>query len=304
MLACLSVGLICAAPSLSQADDSRPTEAPAAPAPYSLPWQLRPVGAATVVRSDTSFAALKDAAGNTGTNVATLLLGSYKLSPSFAPMLRLGFVSNAPPTGNSGSALINPVVGGTYSIKLSNELRLGVFLGLAIPVGQGGGDTPDATVAAATKAGVLARSAMDNAMFAVNDFTIFPGAGIAYIKYGLTVQAEATVLQLTRVRGAQIQKDSSRTNLTTGLHVGYFVIPQLSFGGELRMQRWLSTPVAVQADEALRDTFTAAIGARLHFKIGQGTTWLRPGLSYSRGLDAPMTRSSHQVIQLDVPVTF
>lgn len=278
MLACLSVGLICAAPSLSQADDSRPTEAPAAPAPYSLPWQLRPVGAATVVRSDTSFAALKDAAGNTGTNVATLLLGSYKLSPSFAPMLRLGFVSNAPPTGNSGSALINPVVGGTYSIKLSNELRLGVFLG--------------------------ARSAMDNAMFAVNDFTIFPGAGIAYIKYGLTVQAEATVLQLTRVRGAQIQKDSSRTNLTTGLHVGYFVIPQLSFGGELRMQRWLSTPVAVQADEALRDTFTAAIGARLHFKIGQGTTWLRPGLSYSRGLDAPMTRSSHQVIQLDVPVTF
>ena len=82
---------------------------------------------------------------------------------------------------------------------------------------------------------------MDNSMFAVDYFTIFPGADLAYVAHGLTVQAEATLFQLTRVRGKDTVpgKDSSNTNLTAGLHVGYFVIPQFSVGVELRHQRWL-----------------------------------------------------------------
>jgi hypothetical protein len=207
--------------------------------------------------------------------------------------------------------MVNPVVGGTYVLKLTPEFKLGLFLGLTIPIGGGGGDTPDPSNALAAKSGILARSAMDNAMFAVNDFTIFPGVGLAFVKSGFTVQAETTLLQLFRVRGDATpamglpkNPDSSKTNLTMGLHVGYFVIPQLSIAAELRHQRWLSTPVAVKNDmtDSIRDNTTVALGIRAHIKVGD--TWIRPGLSYSRGLDDPMSLNAYNILQLDVPVIF
>ena len=56
------------------------------PAPYSLPWQLRPAGAANVVRSDTAFALMKSPAnGNGGATIATMLLGSYAVIPDARP---------------------------------------------------------------------------------------------------------------------------------------------------------------------------------------------------------------------------
>ena len=83
-------------------------------------------------------------------------------------------------------------------------------------------------------------------MFAVNYMTGIAGVGFAYVDHKFTAQVEATVLQLFRVRGdhAAARTDSTRTNATAGLHLGYFIIPQLSLGGELRYQRWLSTPPA------------------------------------------------------------
>ena len=78
------------------------TVAPAAaptppPPPYSLPWQLRPVGAVNVLRSDTAVAFYDNGAGASGSTVATMLLGSYKVTPSLAPMVRLGFTQNDAP---------------------------------------------------------------------------------------------------------------------------------------------------------------------------------------------------------------
>ena len=68
-----------------------PAAAPAAPPPpYSLPWQLRPVAAVNVVRSDTAVAFYDNGMGATGSTVATMLLASYKVTPSLAPMVRLG----------------------------------------------------------------------------------------------------------------------------------------------------------------------------------------------------------------------
>jgi hypothetical protein len=32
--------------------------------------------------------------------------------------------------------------------------------------------------------------------------------------------------------------------------------------------------------------------------------WLRPGLSYTRALDKPMTNSGYDIVQLDVPYSF
>ena len=150
-------------------------------------------------------------------------------------------------------------------------------------------------------------------MFSPNDFTILPGVDFAYVSGGLTVQVEATLLQLLRVKGdggaAPKNPDSSKTNLTMGLHVGYFVIPQLSIGAELRHQRFLSTPTAVKNDEAsaaplgLRDQTTWAIGPRAHFKLGE-SVWFRPGVSFSMPIDDPMSKFKYKVVQLDLPVAF
>src|SRR5262245_19796812 len=282
------------------------------PPPYSIPWQLRSVGAANVVRSDTAVAFYDNGAGASGSTVATMLLASYKVTPSLAPMVRLGLSqNNAPAAGADGTSFINPVIGATYAGRV-DAIRWAAFLGTTVPIGQGGGNTPDPGAATANAAGIRARSPMDNAMFAVNYLTAMAGGGVAYVDHKLTVQLEATLLQLFRVRGdmAASATDSTRTNSTVGLHAGYFIIPMLSLGGELRYQRWLRPPTQLDAmgakvdiPGAAKDTMTFAIGPRFHFPVGRGM-WLRPGIAYARALDDPLSAASYNVVQVDVPFVF
>jgi hypothetical protein len=290
--------------SASDTAATTPPPAPPPPPPYSLPWQLRPVAAANVLRSDTSVSFYENTPGASSSTVASTLLFSYKVTPNLAPLVRLAYVHNNPdsPVG-SGNAVVNPLVGALYSIAMAPGLRMGLFLGVTIPVGQGG-DKPagmDATAAAAA-AGINARSAMDNALFAVNYLTVVPGFGIAYMRAGFTAQIEATVLQLTRVRNSDVDKDDSRTNFTSGMHLGYFIIPQLSVGGEMRFQRWLSDPAMLTMFPERRETITFAVGPRGHFKFG--SRWIRPGIAYAQGLDAPMSKRKDRIIQIDVPFVF
>jgi hypothetical protein len=279
-----------------------PTPAPPPP-PYSLPWQLRPVVAANVVRSDTAVSFYENN-GQDASTVASTLLMSYKVLPKLAPMIRLAYVHNDPGVApGTGNALVNPLLGATYQLDLAPGLRMGLFLGVTLPIGQGG-DKPagmDSTAAAAG-AGINARSAMDNALFAVNFMTVIPGFGIAYTKAGFTAQIEATFLQLTRVSNSDVEKDASRTNFTSGLHLGYFVIPQLSFGGEVRFQRWLSEPAMLTMFPNRRETLTFAVGPRAHFKLG--TKWLRPGIAYAQGIDDPMKARKDRILQVDLPFAF
>src|SRR6478735_9347170 len=97
-----------------------PTATPALPPPpYSLPWQLRPAAAANVVRSDTAVAFYDNGMGAAGSTVATMLLASYKVTPSLAPLVRLGVSQNdAPAAGADGTSFVNPVVGATYAAKV------------------------------------------------------------------------------------------------------------------------------------------------------------------------------------------
>ena len=267
--------------------------------------------AATVIRSDSSVA-LYDAGGSQGSTVATMLLGSYKVTPHLAPLVRLGFVNDdAPGTTPGGSSFINPIVGLTYASRVGS-FRWAAFAGGTVPIGSGSGDQPSAGAVDANKAGLKARSGMDNAMFAVNYFTGIVGGDAAYVDRKLTIQVEATLFQLLRVHGDDAGKastDAARTNSTMGLHIGYFVIPALSLGAELRYQRWLTTPTQlvmgtkVDYSDAQKDTTTVAIGPRAHFAIGKGM-WLRPGISYARALDQPLSTSSYNMVQVDLPVVF
>jgi hypothetical protein len=265
--------------------------------PYSLPWQLRSVTPTTVVRIDTGGAFY---AG--GMTSASMLFASYKVIPALAPFVRLGYVANAVPGQATGNSFVNPALGAAYGLQLPADLRLGVSLGMTLPVGLGGGNTPDLAAKAAAQAGILARSAMDNAMFAVNDLTVFPGVDLAWVAHGFTLQAEATLLMLTRVRGENVQPDAFKVNLTTGVHAGYFIFPQWSVGVELRYQRWLTTPVAVAKTPAARDNLSLAAGTRVHIKAGSIT--LRPGVAYARGLEGLIASNDYNVLFVDLPIAF
>lgn len=148
-------------------------------------------------------------------------------------------------------------------------------------------------------------------MFATNYLTPIVGVDAAYVRGGFTAQVEATLFQLFRVRGdsAASATDSARTNSTYGLHLGYFIIPALSLGGELRYQRWLSSitqrnaaGASVDIPDFARDTMTFAVGSRAHVKLGK--TWLRPGISYAQGLDKPLTDAKYPILQVDIPIVF
>lgn len=299
------------------------TAAPAAPAPpraeppYSLPWQLRPVTTDNTVRIDSVAAVFNDAQGNLDEAVATVLSASYRLTPDWAPMVRLGFVGNdAPGAAVDGSTFANPVLGATYTRRIG-QYNLALFGATTIPIGTGGGDNPNPGAAKTNAASSTARPA-DNAMFAVNYMTEILGADFAYVKHGFTAQAEATLLQFIRVRGGDTAAatDAFRTQSAVGLHLGYFIGSHFSLGADLSYQRWLSHPTTVNAGTGARvsiasadmDALTAAAGPRFHFRLGKHA-WVRPGLSFvrgfdRRGFDAPLLTAQATAVQLDVPVMF
>ena len=182
-----------------------------------------------------------------------------------------------------------------------NVLALDGIPGVEHPWGSGGGDSPKPGDAAALLAGNAARSQMEGSLFAVNYWTVIAGGDLTYVSPAVSLQAEATFFQLTRVRGPETQ-DASRTNFTGGIHAGHFFSPSVSIGAEFRVQRWLSNASPVVSDPAARQQFTFGIGPRFHFKVGE--SWFRPGISYTRALDDPMARKGYNIVQLDLPIAF
>jgi hypothetical protein len=269
--------------------------------------------AATVLRLDTSFARYEDKASSLGLTGATSLTASYRIpgtgpaTAGLAPVVRVAFVADAPPSGKRGAAFVNPLIGAGYALKLDGGFRLNGFAGVTIPVGMGGGRSPKARALDARLKGPNARAQLDNSLFAVNDTAVVLGAGAAWVSRGWTAQIEASLFHLVRVRGEGAQPEATKTNLTGGVHVGWFIVPAFSIGGELRYQRWLNPPFAVEHDltGATRDTMTFAIGPRFHVELG-ALGWLRPGVSYQRAVDKPLAAAApnYHIVQLDLPLVF
>jgi hypothetical protein len=267
-----------------------PVAAPA-PAPYSVPFQLRGTSPARAVRLDNAL----DFYGNNSVVNVLLFNASWSFHPRMYVLGRLGVTFNAPSDAAGATSLSNLLLGGAY-VQPFGDFRFAAFLGVTLPTATGGGNDSPGFMRAANSAAMPARNAMDNALFAANDMAVIPGLDLAWVKYGATVQLELNLTQVFRVRGEAVQSDVMKTNLTSGLHLGYFVLPQLSLGAELRYQRWLSNPAAVVANEALRQNLNAGVGARLHLKLSPSLV-IRPGLSYSHGL---ISASAHNVVQVDV----
>jgi hypothetical protein len=93
-----------------------------------------------------------------------------------------------PPTG--GLALVNPLLGAAYAMKLGKSFWTNFFFGMTAPIGMGGGAAPDAGEANARNKGINARAALDNSLFAVNDLAVIPGVSFAYVGNNLLTTSE------------------------------------------------------------------------------------------------------------------
>ncbi len=284
---------------------TQPSAKPPAPVPYSLPWQLRPAAVTNTIRLDASLGFWRNGEPTSGNTEVVGLIASRRISAGFGLLGRVSWIRNGPPAQSgerAGTAVSNPLLGATFLGTRPGGFRQSLFVAATAPLGSGGGDSPQIAKTQALARAIATRSAMDNALFAVNYFTLIGGASLARVTPGATLQAEATVLQLFRVRGPESQ-DKRRTNFTAGLHLGRSFRPAFSAGAELRYQRWLTDAAPVRANRQARETLTFAFGPRFHFHLG-GTKWIRPGLSLTLPLDEPLSGSRYRILQVDVPVSF
>jgi hypothetical protein len=292
--------------------------------------------AATVVRSDSSFAFYDH--GFPGIPGKPMAMPPVPAKPSFVvsgafaavssiqatwripgtgakpgtglvPLVRLTVVGDSVPANSrnltGGFAFVNPLVGALYALDFGSGFRGSAGLGFTIPIGMGGGDTPDAGQKDARSIGPFVRAQMDNGLFAVNDVAIIPCLDFAYVAHGLTAQIEAGIFQLERVRGSLDQAEAQKTNFTSGLHTGYFVTDWLSIGAELRYQRWINAPIAVDQNKPDTSVDMLSVGGGPRFHVKAGSTWIRPGVAFTRGFDHPMTSTgNYNIVQLDIPVVF
>jgi hypothetical protein len=268
---------------------------------YALPFSMRPAIASNLVRLDGTYASVDG-----GKIIVSTLTGGYKPIESIPDLgfyVRAAWVHTVPDAGSNGGGFSNPLFFGLYAPEIAPHLRLAAFVGVTAPIGAGGGNTPDAVNRGAVTGAIYARQAMDNALFAVNYLTPTAGVGLAWIDQGFTAQVEVTVLELIRARGSDLDKDSTRTNFTCGLSVGYRIIPMLTASAELHYQRWLSTPLAVEKDETKRSQATFGFGLRANLPLTK-TIAMRPGIGYFQGLDDPMQLQKYRILQLDVPIAF
>lgn len=282
-------------------EPSPPVGPSPAASPVLLPFGLRGVGVGNAIRLDQTFASYTTA-DKVYQESVHLLGASVKIGDSFALSVRSGFERYGQPDKPVTTALLNTVVGGQYSTKLSSTLRFAGLLGVALPTASGAGNAPSPDVAAAHRAGSLARGLMNGILFTPNEVYALFGADLAFVARGFTAQLEITVAPGARVRGEVATPDASKVNSVNGLALGYYVIPQLSVGAELWYQRWLSTPASVEKDASLRDALSLVGGVRGH--IDAGAVKVRPGVSYGVGIRGTLADKHVHMLQLDVPVSF
>lgn len=267
-----------------------------------MPFALRGVNAVSGVRAETAYG-LNAGTANT---IVQYLTAAYAFLPQASVFVRGGWVDYIRPAITT-NAFANVTVGGLWTTRIGETLRVAASVGAGLPVGQGGGDSPNAGEAAAISAGNLARSRYEGStMFSPNDLAPFLGGDIAWVSGGLTVQAELNLFELFRVRGSQSDPDATKTVLTAGIHAGYYITPLLSIGLELRDQSFLSTPAAVSAGTSSRSWVTVGGGPRVNLWLAH-RVWLRPGLTYFQPLMDPtptISAMNYHIFQLDIPVTF
>ncbi len=283
--------------------DTTTSKAPApSPSPIVPSWSMRGMSAAHFVRVEDSVG-IPSVDGQHDIANVTMLGAGVKLSPNVGLSAKWGITRYMPDGASDVTAFSNPVVAASFSTDLHPMVRFATSLGLSAPVGSGGGDDPDPAAAAAQKAGAYTRASMDNIYFAVNETAVPLTGDVAFHYRGFTAQLGLALAPLLRSRGQEVLPDPARFAGTAGLSLGYFIVPQLSFLGELRYQRMLSTPEAVAKDPSLRDNTSFALGARGYVPLTEKVSF-RPGVAWGMGVEGKLAELHYQLMQADLPVVF
>jgi hypothetical protein len=278
-------------------------QAPASPPPYVLPFQLRSVSPRNSVRIDTIVAPYRYQDAN-ALQTVIMVSGQVRIGQSFFLQARWGFDDNRVANGTRNrSGVLNPSIGGGIAVPIGHLFRFAASTAINLPLATGGGDGSDEDALLLQRQGMLARSAMDNNAFVVNDLGFPTGLSFAFVHRGVTAQVDGTVIASGRVKGAGNVNDSARVNATSGLFLGYFLVPEISVGAELRYQYFLLPPAFVEQDPSARSNLTAGAGTRVDIELS-GASRMRPGLCLSMGLAGYVEQQSYRMVQFDVPISF
>jgi hypothetical protein len=221
----------------------------------------------------------------------------------FALQARWGFADNRVGNGaRSRTGFLNPSLGATWAIPIGPVVRFAASTSVGFPVGTGGGDG-DADGVLLQRQAMLARSAVENNAFTPNDLGFPTGLSLAFVHRGVTAQVDGTIIPAGRVKGSGAGDDGARVNSTYGLFLGYLVIPELSFGAELRYQYFLLPPALVDRDPSARYNLTVGGGARFDIELSDSAR-VRPGICVSTGLAGYVAQQSFRMVQFDVPISF
>jgi hypothetical protein len=240
-------------------------------------------------------------AGEGALETVVLLSGQIRVRQHFFLQARWGFDDNRVGTGvRNRTGFINPSLGLILAFPVGPLFRFAAATAIGLPLATGGGDNTDPDSLLLQRQGALARSAMDNNAFAPNDLGVPTGLSLAFVHRGLTAQVDGTIIASGRVKGAG---DAAKVNSTFGFFLGYFVIPEISLGAELRYQYYLLPPSLVDQDPSARDNLTVGAGGRLDIELSDAAR-MRPGICLSTGVAGYVEQQSFRMVQFDVPLSF
>jgi hypothetical protein len=267
------------------------------PRPYALPFQLRPAVAPNVARLEITLDGHRG--GATGVAVATF---GRRFEKDVAVIARAAYTLDAPNGASVAGAFGNPILGLIFAPEIDVGMRLAIFGGIALPLGQGEGlDGNDPEVVALGR-GRIARASFDNSFFATNYGTLSVGLAWLWLVERFTFQLEATLFFGARARGSSAV-DPSVQNLTSAAWIGYSPIDALSIGVALHHQRFLSTPSLVRDGGELHRAQTSVAVAMRGRISGAGLHW-NPGISYTHGLDGRMVEDDDHVVTVELLVQY
>jgi hypothetical protein len=261
--------------------------------------QLRPVQAGRGLSVDTSFGLWRDEEDRRGRTEVWALAAGHPLGGGFVLQGGFAVALNHPPSGPATTTWGNLLIAVSYHAQPRPDVSVTPIAGGLLPIARGGGNHPSEAVQAANDAATLTRSAYNGGLFAPNEAGVGAGLDAAWVVGGLTFQGEVIVADLIRVRGEQVQPDEHSPFGSAALFVGGWLRPWLSAGAEVRFIGLFFAPETIDEEPLPREQASWEVGLRAHVPLS-GSVAIHPGLSYARGLDAPMTSLGFQVFTLSL----
>lgn len=275
------------------ASTARAQETEAPPERYDWTFRARPVEVASFARLDMGMQTSSEEDGSRHAYGMTQLFSvGIAATEWLVPFVRGGWAFSHDVVDAEGSIFANLELGASAIARISREVRVGGHLSVFLPVGSGQGGTLGPEQRAQSE-GVRTRMGIDAPIFTTSYLGFAGAISVAYVHEGLSAQLELGLEPLARTAGLG---DDAALAVMGAVHVGYFVIPELSLAVELTHHQWaFQRPTNGAPPDAITSVL---VGARAHATIG--SVAVRPGVSYSRALGGFMEAADYHVLQLDL----